>query len=83
MNNFLVTQKFYENNRKKQSRCSNLIWYMYFEIEPNPDSVHFFTGVFSMSLLYELSLYRWDISTKSLYHKSCNLLSYQQYAKSL
>lgn len=32
MNNFLVTQKFYENNRKKQSRCINLIWYMYFEI---------------------------------------------------
>lgn len=66
MNNFLVTQKFYENNRKKQSRCSNLIWYMYFEIEPNPDSVHFFTGFLSTSLLYELSLYRWGIFTKSL-----------------
>lgn len=82
MNNFLVTQKFYENNRKKQSRCSNLIWYMYFEINQIRVLIIFLLG-FSASLLYELSLYRWGISTKSLYHKSCNLLSYQQYAKSL
>lgn len=82
MNNFLVTQKFYENNRKKQSRCSNLIWYMYFEINQIRVLIIFLLG-FSASLLYELSLYRWGISTKSLYHKPCNLLSYQQYAKSL
>lgn len=56
MKNFLVTQKFYENNRKKQSRCSNLIWYMYFEIEPNPDSVHFFTGVFHVLAIRTISL---------------------------
>lgn len=57
MNNFLITQKFYENNRKKQSRCSNLIWYMYFEIEPNPDSVHFFYwGFFHVLAIRTISL---------------------------
>lgn len=54
MNNFLVTQKFYENNRKKQSRCSNLI---YFEIQPNPDSVHFFyRGFFHVLAIRTISL---------------------------
>lgn len=61
MNNFLVTQKFYENNRKKQSRCIICI----LKFNQIRVLIIFLLG-FSASLLYELSLYRWGISTKSL-----------------